>query len=186
MAINFNFLPKYILYSFSMSLCTFVFSTKTKIKEKEKMHKGTLQIKAICSILTVGRSVDITALLCLFFVINTTQYHIEKTNLGENSGETPSLRDNAVVRCPLLADRAYNEVKTGENIGLIIHGSFVNQWRGIRPVNRLEDLFWLQNGNKGPFTTWMGQLVIKKPALKQREKDFCGTTLLTPGRTTAC
>lgn len=50
--------------------------------------------------------------------------------------------DNAVARCPLLADRAYNEVKkTGENIGLIIHGSFVNQWRGTRPVNRLEDLF---------------------------------------------
>ena len=51
------------------------------------------------------------------------------------------MRDNAAVRCPLLADRAYNEVKRGENIGLIIHGSFVNQWRGIRPVNRLEDLF---------------------------------------------
>lgn len=49
--------------------------------------------------------------------------------------------DNAVARCPLLADRAYNEVKRGKNIGLIIHGSFVNQWRGIRPVNRLEDLF---------------------------------------------
>ncbi len=42
------------------------------------MHKGTLQIKAICSILTVRGSADIATLLCLFFVINTTQYHIEK------------------------------------------------------------------------------------------------------------
>lgn len=50
--------------------------------------------------------------------------------------------DNTAARCPLLADRAYNEVKERRGgIGLIIHGSFVNQWRGIRPVNRLEDLF---------------------------------------------
>lgn len=42
------------------------------------MHKGTLQIKTICSILTVGGSADITTLLCLFRVINTTQYHIKK------------------------------------------------------------------------------------------------------------
>lgn len=49
--------------------------------------------------------------------------------------------DSAAVRCPLLVDRAYNEVKMGGNIGLIMHGSFVNQWRGIRPVNKLEDLF---------------------------------------------
>jgi len=27
----------------------------------------------------------------------------------------------------------------------------------------------------------MGQLVIKKPALKQREKEFCGSMPLTPG-----
>lgn len=33
------------------------------------------------------------------------------------------------------------EVKRGQNIGLIINGSFVNQWRAVRAVNRLEDLF---------------------------------------------
>lgn len=45
------------------------------------MHKGTLQIKAICSILTVGENVAITMLLFPFFVINTTHYHIEKQTL---------------------------------------------------------------------------------------------------------
>lgn len=161
-------------------------SFSTKIKAKEEKNAQREQIKAIRLHINCRRKrwYQRTPLPILRYQHNTsiTSKNKPRTDFWRNAARC----DNAVARCPLLADRAYNELKRGENIGLIIHGSFVNQWRGIRPVNRLEDLFWLQNGNKGPFTTWMGQPVIKKPALKQREKEFCGSTSLTPGRTTAC
>lgn len=186
MAINFNFLPKYVLYSFSTSPCTFVFSTKTKIKEKgENAQRNIADRNDTLHINCRGEAL-ISPHSFAYSLLSTQHSIISKSKPRRELWRNTVMCDNAVARCPLLADRAYNEVKRGENIGLIIHGSFVNQWRGIRPVNRLEDLFWLQNGNKGPFTTWMGQLVIKKPALKQREKEFCGSTPLTPGRTTAC
>lgn len=179
MAINFNFLPKPTFYT-AFSRHSPLLSFRQRLKKKRECTKE--RTKVIGSILTVRGGTDINTLLCLFFVINTTPVSYWKKNKPWRDFWTNTVRcDNSVARCPLVADRAYNEVKRGKNIGLIIHGSFVNQWRGIRAVNRLEDLFWLQNGNKGPFTTWMGQLVIKKPALKQREKEFCGSTLLTPG-----
>lgn len=71
----------------------------------------------------------------------SSQHSIISKNKQRGYWRNTVRSDNAVVRCPFVADRAYNEVKRGKNIILIIHGSFVNQWRGIRPVNGLKDLF---------------------------------------------
>ncbi len=149
-----------------MSQCTVV------LRKRRKKHKGADNSDMLYINCTGKRWYHRTPLPSLCYQHNTS---IISKNKPWREFWTNTIRcDNAVARCSLVADRPYNEVKRGKNIGLIIHGSFVNQWRDIRPVNRLEDLFWLQNGNKGPFTTWMGQLVIKKPALKQREKSSVG------------
>lgn len=106
MAINFNFLPKTTFYT--ASLCHSVLaSLLLRLKKGEKMHKGADKSDTL--------HINCTYRLRLpppapFFVITTTpgSYRVNKPRGGFWRNAVTC--DNAVVRCPLLADRAYNEV----------------------------------------------------------------------------
>lgn len=56
-------------------------------------------------------STDSTCALYLLFVIDTTQYHIEKKHKQGETGSNSVWCDKAVVRCRLVSDTVYNKVK---------------------------------------------------------------------------
>lgn len=74
------------------------------------MHKETLQMKAIGCILTAVESVDISKPLPVL-LLSTRDSIIQKNKPLRDRWRNSARCDNTAVRCPLLADRAYNEVK---------------------------------------------------------------------------
>lgn len=91
MAINFNFLPKSTFYTaFPRHRVLLSFLQRQRLKKKKRRKRTKGQIKAICSVITVGGSVDHRCTPLPFSFLSTQhQYHIEKQTSERISGETP-------------------------------------------------------------------------------------------------
>lgn len=116
MAINFNFLPKTTFYTASLRHSVLA-SSPLRLKKGEKMHEGADKSDTLHINCTYRRTAPAPPPPAPFFVITTTpgSYRVNKPRRG--FWRDAATCDNAVARCPLLADRAYNEVKDQKRRG---------------------------------------------------------------------